>query len=236
MSDDNNVFKLSDGSSIVKKANGKIKAHIPSKKSPGSLLLFPSRVKGSAKANSEPEISYEDARSKYQSTLETKREESNSIFIVEEDFGREMVISPLFVNHDLIIKDYNQSVAYNRVPSGIIADIEGEPLGILLRFEDEAFVETTYAGEKILVAQLEVEPWVPNIDRGRGIEYRFIIQELEKPSIVNTGQLDFFDVKVSVPEDNTAFAVELIRDGWEIGNTHKNENFNIFEKRIPVLQ
>ena len=237
MSDDNNVFKLPDGSSIIKKADGKIKAHIPSKKTPNNLIPFPSRLKA-PKDTLEPEISYEDAKAKYQSILDAKNDsaESDSIFIVEEDSDRELVISPLFLNHDLLAKDYNQSVAYNRDPSAVIADAEGEPLGILLRFEDEALAETASSGEKIYVASLEVEPWVPNIDRGRGIEYRFLLQELEKPSLVNTGKLDFFDVKISVPEDNTAFAIELIIDGWEVGLSPKNENFNVFEKRVPVVK
>ena len=234
MSDDNNIFKLPDGSSIIKNADGKIRAHIPSKKVPSNIIAFPARLK-SPKDTEEPVISYEDAKFKYQSILDAKNDrETDSIFIVEEDLEREFIISPLFVNHDLIAKDYNQSVAYNRDQAGIVSDSEGEPLGILLRFEDEVFVETNPLGETVHIASLEVEPWVPNIDRGRGIEYRFLLQELAKPSIINTGELDFFDVKISVPEDNAALAVELINDGREV--SPKGDNFNVFEKRIPATK
>lgn len=238
-----NVYKLRDGSSIVKKANGKIRKHIPSKDAPaGKVLAFKSK-----KINDfntlEPRITYNDAYLKYKNFVESKKTVSSKddgLIIIEDTGNGGWRGSPFFVNDELVAKDHRQTIEFKRDPSGIVRDNEGEPLGILLRYESQSYTdgETTaeYEDSHLLhVAYLELEPWVSTVDRGRGIEYRLVKQELEKSLLVNPEGVDFLGVRVSVAEVNTAFAVELIQDNWRIDLDASQIGFNVFEKLIPKL-
>ena len=238
-----NVYKLGDGSSIIKGANGKIRKHIPSKDAPsGKVIAFKNKTINDFNTL-EPRMTYDNAYLKYKDFVKSKKATSlkdDEFIIIEDTDNGDWKGSPYFVNHELVARDHRQAIEYKRDTSGIVRDNEGEPLGILLRYESPSYTdgETTveYGDNHLLhVAYLELEPWVSPIDRGRGIEYRLIMQELENPLVVNPTGVDFLGTRVSVAEDNTALAVELLQENWTIDSSIETRGFNVFEKIIPLI-